>query len=238
MCLLLKEDSVGRVFYTKSTTDWDSTEDYGFRISAIQDSEVTIWDLDAKGKIGDYTVKGGEGICVQPKAEAVLMQSTEPVTVEWLANGSTTRRTAGDAYGGGIAYIGVKPNEDTLILLPTNSTNEAYIFAYEHTTVTIDDNTVPIDAGSYYLLTIPGKHKIVSDQNIVIEIISWPLYPSFQGLNFGGVELPCIQLVNVVPNVTLTPMEETSLTTYIIIGVAIAALAVGLGYFFIKRRTK
>ena len=229
---------VGRVFYTKSTTDWDSTEDYGFRISAIQDSEVTIWDLDAKGKIGDYTVKGGEGICVQPKAEAVLMQSTEPVTVEWLANGSTTRRTAGDAYGGGIAYIGVKPNEDTLFLLPTNSTNEAYIFAYEHTTVTIDDNSVPIDAGSYYLLTIPGKHKIVSDQNIVIEIISWPLYPSFQGLNFGGVELPCIQLVNVVPNVTLTPLEETSLTTYIIIGVAIAALAVVLGYFFKKRRTK
>ena len=229
---------VGKTFYTSSTTDWDSTEDYGFRISATQDSKVTIWDLNAKGKIMDLTVKGGEGTCIKPKAEAVLMQSTEPITLEWLANGSTTRRTAGDAYGAGIAYIGVRPNEETLFFIPTNSTNEAYIFAYNRTTVTIDDNLVTIKMGSQYLLTTPGKHKIISDQNIVIEIISWPLYPSFQGLGFEGVEIPCIQLVGVVPNVTLTPLEETSQTIYIILGIVIAAFVAGFGYFFMKRRAK
>lgn len=225
---------VGKIFFTTSTTDWDSIEDYGFHISVTQDSKITIWDLDAKGKIIDSSVKGGEGIVVQPKGNAILVQSTEPITLEWLANGTTTR-LGGDAYGGGIAYIGVKPNEETPFFLSTNSTIEAYIFAYKQTTVSIDDSSVSIDAGSYFVLTTPGAHIISSDQNIVIEILSWPLYPNFQGLNFGGVEIPCIQLVNVIPNVTLTPLEETSQTIYIIIGVVIAACAVGLGYF-IKRR--
>jgi len=229
---------VGTTFYTTSTTDWDQVEDYGFRISATQDSEVAVWDLDLKTKILDVTVQGGAGTCIQPKATAIMIQSTKPVTVEWLTNGSTTRRTAGDAYGAGIAYIGVKPNEGTQILLPTNSTNEAYIFAYTQTTVTIDNDAVPINAGSYYLLTMPGKHVIVSDQNVVVEVISWPLYPPFQGLNFGGVEIPCVQLTDVVPNVTLTPMEESPLMTYAIIAVAVVAVAAGSGYFVMRRRKK
>ncbi len=229
---------VGTTFFTTSTTDWDQVEDYGFRISATQDSEVAVWDLVAKAKILDVTVQGGAGTCVQPKATAILIQSTKPITVEWLANGSTTRRTAGDAYGAGIAYIGVKPNEETQILLPTNSTDETYIFAYKQTTVTIDDDAVPISAGSYYLLTMPGNHRIVSDQNVVIEVISWPLYPPIQGLNFGGVEIPCVQLTDVVPNVTLTPMEESPLMTYAIIAVAVVAAAAGSGYFVMRRRKK
>jgi len=229
---------VGATFYTTSTTDWDQVEDYGFRISATQDSEVAVWDLDLKTKILDVTVQGGAGTCVQPKATAIMIQSTKPITVEWLANGSTTRRTAGDAYGAGIAYIGVKPNEETQILLPTNSTNEAYIFAYRQTTVTIDDDAVSISAGSYYLLTMPGKHTIVSDQNVVIEVISWPLNPPIQGLNFGGVEIPCVQLTDVVPNVTLTPMEESPLMTYAIIAVAVVAAAAGSGFIVMRRRKK
>jgi hypothetical protein len=236
---------VGKTFYTSSTTSWDQKEDYGYRISATQDSEVTIWDLDTKREIMDFTVKGGEGIAVKPKAKAILVQSTEPITLEWLANGSTTRQSSGDAYGAGIAYIGIKPNEETPFFLPTNSTIEAYVFAYKQATITLDSNNpITIQAGSYFPLTAPGTHEIISDQNIVIEVISWPLYPtsqgiSFQGLTFGGVEIPCIQLVNEVPNVTLTPpLEESSQTTYIIIGAAVAALAVGLGYFVMKRRTK
>jgi hypothetical protein len=228
---------VGKTFFTTSTTDWDSIEDYGFHISVTQDSKITIWDLDAKGKIIDSSVKGGEGIVVQPKANAILVQSTEPITLEWLANGTTTR-LGGDAYGGGIAYIGVKPNEETPFFLSTNSTIEAYIFAYKQTTVSLDDSSVSIDAGSYFVLTTPGAHIISSDQNIVIEILSWPLYPNFQGLNFGGVEIPCIQMVDVVPNVTLTPLEEAFPMIYIIIGVAIAFVVVVLGFFIMRRRTK
>jgi LPXTG-motif cell wall-anchored protein len=229
---------VGRVFYTTSTTDWDSTEDYGFRISAVQDSAGTIWNLKDQVKIMDFAVKGGEGIRVQPKAEAIMIQCSKPVTVEWLANGSTTRRTGGDAYGSGIAYLGVKAGEDAMFLLSTNATNEAYIFAYERTAVNLDGHVVNVDAGSYSLLMEPGVHEVVPDKNVVIEVISWPLYPSFQGLNFGGVEIPCVQLVDVVPNVTITPFAETSLTMYIIIGAAVAGLAAGLGFFFMKRRKK
>jgi len=229
---------VGRVFFTTSTTDWDSVEDYGFRISATEDSEVAVWDLELRAKILDVTVQGGAGTCIQPKATVIMIQSTEPITVEWLANGSTTRQTGGDAYGSGIAYIGVKPNEETQILLPTNSTNEAYIFAYTQTTVTLDSEVITVDAGSYYLFTMPGVHTVVSDQNVVIEVISWPLYPDIQGLYFDGVEIPCAQLTDVVPDVTLTPMEESPLMTYAIIAVAVVAAAAGSGYFVMRRRKK
>jgi hypothetical protein len=228
---------VGRVFYSTSTTDWDSTEDYGFRISAVQDSVGTIWNLKDQVKLMDFAVKGGEGIRVQPSAEAIMIQCSKPVTVEWLANGSTTSRS-GNAYGGGIAYLGVKAGEDAVFLLSTNATNEAYIFAYERTAVNLDGHVVNVDAGSYSLLLEPGVHEVVPDQNVVIEVLSTPLYPSFQGLNFGGVEIPCIQLLDVVPNVTITPFSESSLTTYIIVGAAVAGLAAGLGFFFMRRRKR
>jgi hypothetical protein len=239
---------VGKTFYTSSSTSWDQKEDYGYRISATQDSEVKIWDLDTKGEIMDFTVKAREGMGVRPKANAILVQSTEPITLEWLANGTTTTLYGtlwlsyagdwGETYGAGIAYIGIKPNEETPFFLPTNSSVEAYVFAYNQTTVTLDGSPVPIEAGSFFPLTAPGTHEITSDQNIVVEVISWPLYPTIQGLTFGGVEIPCIQLVNAVPNVSLTPLQGSSQTTYIIIGAAVAALAVGLGYFVMKRRTK
>ncbi len=228
---------VGKTFFTTSTTDWDSIEDYGFHISVTQDSKITIWDLDTKGKIIDSSVKGGEGIVVQPKANAILVQSTEPITLEWLANGTTTR-LGGDAYGGGIAYIGVKPNEETPFFLSTNSTIEAYIFAFKQTMVSLDDSSVSIDAGSYFVLTTPGAHIISSDQNIVIEILSWPLYPNFQGLNFGGVQIPSVQTVDIVVDVTLTPLGEGFPITYIIIGAAAAAICVIVAFIFIRDRGK
>ena len=229
---------VGRVFYTSSTTDWDAKEDYGYRISALEDAKVKVFDLETKRLITQLSVEGGSGVAFKPSANAMAVQSDKPITLAWLCNGSTIRLSAGDAYGSAIVYIGVRPNEETIFFLPTNSTVETYIFAYNRTTVTLDDNSVTMEAGSQYLLTAPGTHKIISNQNIIIEMISWPLYPSFQGLFFEGVEIPCIQLVGVVPNVTLTSLEETSQTMYIIIGVAIAAFAVGFGYFFMKRRVK
>ena len=230
---------VGRVFYTSSTTDWDQIEDYGFRISALQDTKVTIWNLETKEKLTELTVKGGVGLGFKhDPASAILVQSTEPITLAYLHNGTTTRLSAGNAYGSGVAYIGIKPNEETPFFLPTNSSIEAYIFAENRTTVNIDDvMQETIEAGSFYLLSTPGNHRIVSDQNIVIEVIHWPLYPPFQGLFFEGVEIPCIQMVSVVPNVTLTPLEEAFPTIYIIIGVAIAFVVV-LGFFIMRRRTK
>jgi hypothetical protein len=231
---------LGNVFYTASTTSWDAEEDYGFRISAAQDTKVTIWNLQTSEKIMEFTVNGGEGIGVQPKADAILVQSIEPITLAYVHNGTLLRTLyPGRAYGSGVAYIGVRPDEETLIFLPTNATDEVYIFANERATVTIDGiQTVTIEADSYQLLTAAGTHKIVSDKNVVIEVTHWPLNPPYQGLNFAGVEVQCVQTVNVVPNVTLTLIGEGFPLAYIIIGVAVAIVAVGLVFFIMKRRAK
>ncbi len=231
---------LGKVFYTASTTSWDAEEDYGFRISAAQDTKVTIWNLQTSEKVMEFTVNGGEGIGVQPKADAILVQSVESVTLAYVHNGTLLRTLyPGRAYGSGVAYIGVRPDEETLIFLPTNATDEVYIFANERATVTIDGiQTVTIEADSYQLLTAAGTHKIVSDKNVVIEVTHWPLNPPYQGLNFAGVEVQCFQTVGVVPDVTLTLIGEGLPLTYIIIGVAVAVAVVGLVFFLMKRRAK
>ncbi len=230
---------LGEVFYVASTTSWDAAEDCGFRISAAQDAKVTVWNMDTKEKVVELSVNGGTGESIQPKADSILVQSTEPITLAYVHNGTLERtRYVGHSYGSGIAYVGVRPDEDTLIFLPTNSSIEAYIFADEETTVTIDGTqTFTVEADSYQLLTVAGTRKIVSDKNIVIEVVSWPLTPPYQGLNFNGVEVQCFQTVSVVPDVTLTPLSEgTPLTTYIIIEAAVAGVVVVVVFFVLKRR--
>jgi len=232
---------LGEVFYVASTTSWDAAEDCGFRICAAQDAKVTVWNVDTKEKVVELTVSGGTGESIQPKADSVLVQSTEPITLAYVHNGTLERtRYVGHSYGAGITYIGVRPDEDTSFFLPTNSSIEAYVFADEDTTVTVDGTqTLTIEAGSYHLLTVAGTHKIVSDKNVVIEVISWPLNPPYQGLNFNGVEVQCVQTVSVVPDVTLTPLSEgTPLTTYIIIGAAVAGVAVVVVFFVMRRHAK
>jgi hypothetical protein len=145
----------------------------------------------------------------------------------------------GHAYGSGIAYIGIKPYEESVFFLPTNSTCEAYVFANERATVTLDDALVTVEADSYYVLMAAGTHRIISDMNIVVEVTHWPLNPPYQGLNFEGVEIPCVQTVSVVPDVTLTPLGETLPFTYIVIaGAAGVAAAAIIGLFLIKHRRK
>jgi len=136
--------------------------------------------------------------------------------------------------------MGVKPNEETLIYLSSNSSVEAYIFAHEDTLVNIDDVSLNLKPDSFFLLTIPGTHKIMSDKNVVIQVIHWPLTPPIQGIASFGVVMPCIQTTNLTPDVSLTPMVTEGFNiTYIIIGIAAAAVVAAAAVFIVmKRRTR
>ncbi|MDH5689252.1 MAG: hypothetical protein OEZ48_15490, partial [Candidatus Bathyarchaeota archaeon] len=118
----------------------------------------------------------------------------------------------------------------------------AYVFAYEDTVVKIGDLTLPIKADSYFQMPIPGTHKIISDKNVVIEVIHWPKVPSIQGLKSFGAVVPCIQAANVTPDVKLTPLgageEEKFPTTLIIAGAAAAVVVAAAGFIALRRRTK
>ncbi|MFB0503252.1 MAG: hypothetical protein ACETWE_05415 [Candidatus Bathyarchaeia archaeon] len=225
---------VGRVFYSRSIDGWPQAREHEFVISAVEDAKVTIWDVGFKRKVQEVEVKGGSRVGVRPNAGEIMVESDNPVTFASVDNGSISPLWS---YSAAVSYMGVKPNEETLFFLPTNSTVEAYIFAYEDTLVRIDDLPITIQADSYFLLTIPGQHKIISAKNLVVQLIHWPLIPSIQGMaNFGAV-VPCIQTVNLTPNVELTPISpgEGFPTTYIMIGAAAAVAATAIVFTFMKR---
>jgi hypothetical protein len=228
---------IGRRFYSCSRTSWDPVEDYGFRIMAAEDAKVKIWDLEFKRLIDEVEVSGGSSVSVKPKAEAIVVESDKPITLEFVHSGGI-KGYYGWRYGAGVTYMGVKPNVEALFFLPTNSSNRAYIFTYEDASVRIDDVPITIKADGYFVVTSPGLHKIVSDKNLVIQLVHWPLIPPTQGINGFGVAVPCIQTVNEAPNVKLRPIGgEGFPMTYLIVGVAAAAAVAGVGVIMMKRRS-
>jgi len=237
---------VGKAFYTKSVKNWDFRRDYGYRISAIEDTKVTVYDLVTKEVIRELSVYGGGGVGFMPEADAIALQSDKPITLSMIHNGSIeqTHPYAGgtggiySGYGIGVNYIGVRPNQDTMIFLPVYSNVEAYFFASEDTQITIDGVSRTIAADSYFLFTQPGTHRVTSDKNLVVQLNHWPLEPENQGLQFSGTLVPCIQTVDIIPDITLTPLGVGFPMTYLIIGVVAAVVAAVAGFFVISRARK
>ncbi|MDH5440248.1 MAG: hypothetical protein OEY31_06560 [Candidatus Bathyarchaeota archaeon] len=235
---------MGKRFYSDSTASWDPIDDNGFRISALEDSTVTVWDVRSRRTMQELEVKRGAGASIKPKGELIALESDKPVTLAYIENGSMGSEESyhSCSYNAGVMYLGVKANEETPFFVPADSNFEAYVFAYEDTVVKIGDLTLPIKADSYFQMPIPGTHKIISDKNVVIEVIHWPKVPSIQGLKSFGAVVPCIQAANVTPDVKLTPLgageEEKFPTTLIIAGAAAAVVVAAAGFIALRRRTK
>ena len=79
---------------------------------------------------------------------------------------------------------------------------------------------------------------IRANKKVVVETLNWPSTPEFQGLQYKGVQVPCVQTVDVIPEVTLTPLEGGFPMTYIIIGAAITAISVLITFLSIRSRRK
>ncbi len=231
---------VGKTFYSWSTTSWDATESYGFRVSVAEDTTVTVWNLETKEKILTANVKANSGLGFKPKAPAIVVQSDRPITLAYLHNGSLVNingRGVYSAYGSGVSYFGIKPNEETSIYLPIDSFVEAYIFANEETEIIVDSEVYTIRADSYHLITQPGTHLIHSDKNVVVEVLNWPSTPEYQGLQYDGVQIPSIQTVDTVSNAEFTPLEGGFPIMYVLIG-ATAIAATIMAFLFAKNRSK
>jgi len=218
---------VGTTFYSWAQKSWDAVESYGFRASAAQDATITVWNLETKQQILTEAVQAGSGFGFKPQAPVIMVQSDKPVTLEFVHNGSLESLEGTGmygAYGSGVAYIGVKPDEDTPFYLPVDSYVEAYIFTSEETDITLNGNGWTIGANSHYLITQPGTHVLRANRKLVIEILNWPFEPEFQGLKFEGVQVPSVQTVDAVPDVRLTPLGESFPIMYVAVGVAAAAI--------------
>ena len=236
---------VGKFFVTKSITAYDPRRDYGYRISATEDAKVTVYDLETKQVIKEYDVVGGVGIGIQPPgANALFVQSDKPITLSMVHNGSIDQTRPLEsalggpytAYGEAVSFIGVRANENTELYLPVASQVEVYFFANQETHVTIDDTPHTIGANNYFVYTIPGNHMISSDKDIIVEINHWNGVPDYQGIQFTGAIIPCIETVSTNPDVTLTPIGEGFPIMYIAIGGGVAAVAVIVGLLVMRRR--
>jgi hypothetical protein len=233
---------MGNTFYSWSQPSWDPIEAYGFRASAAQDAKITVLNLETKQQILTTNIQAGSGFSFKPSANAIVVQSDKPVTVEYLHNGSIANSQGHngtyDAYGSGVAYLSVKPNEDTPFYLPEDSSVEAYIFASENTDITIDGNDWTIQANTYFSLSTPGTHIIKANKNVVVETLNWPGTPPYQGLAYNGVQIPSVQTVDVAVDVTLTPLGEGLPIMYVVIGAAAAGIGVVVVFIFMRGRGK
>ncbi len=238
---------VGEHFYSVSVerNTWDTIESNGYRVSATQNTKITVWDLQTKQQLFSADVPAGSGYGFKPAALAFFVESDHPVTLVHIHNGSIERAVSSGptngihgAYGSGVGYFGVKPDEDTPFYLPVDSYVEAYIFASEDTEVIIDGNPSTVRANTYYTFSQPGTHIISADKNVIVETLSWPSTPDYQGLQYSGVQVPCIQTVDLMTGVTLIPLTEGFPITYIIIGAAVAAAGVIVVILFLRGRGK
>ncbi len=237
---------VGTAFYSRSLKSqewsWDPGRDYGFRITATEDTNVRLYNLETSQLMKELTVSGGSGTTIQTEAFVIAILSDKPVTVMELNNGSIVQSPTGGGgtyagYGEGVMFMTIQPSEDTIIHLPTEAHVEAYFFASEATQLSIDGTTQAIQVGTGFQYTVPGTHTISANNNVILQINFWPLEPEYQGIWFNGAAIPCIETVGDNPTVTLTPIEGFPMM-YVIVGVAVAAVAVIVGVFVMMRRRK
>ncbi len=235
---------VGKYFFTESVKSWDANRDYGYRFMASEDAHVKIFDLETKQVINEFSVTGGSGVSLQTTANAMIVQSDKPISMSYIHNGSIEQaRSITGGYGGefygygiGATFITIRPNEDTVFHMPVDANVEAYFFASEATQLTIDGNTQTLQANHGFMYTVLGTHTVNADHNVVLQVNFWPLEPEYQGDWYTGAAIPCIETANTNPTVTITPIGEGFPMMYLIVGVGIAAVAVIIGLFVLRRR--
>jgi len=225
----------GRRFYTPSRTSWSYT-DYGFRIMALEDAKVKIWDLEFRKLIMEVRVKDGEMATVKPKADVIMVESDKPITFEFAHSGDIMPLFS---YGCGVTYIGVRRDEVIPVYMPINSTVELYIFASEDTIVKIDDMQFRVKADDFIKQTMRGVHRITADNDIIVEMIHWPLIPKEQGIQHFGVAVPPIESVSATSYVKLSPIVQGhgSMLAYLEVGVIMLA-SIAAGFLYMKRKVK
>ncbi|MEM1557226.1 MAG: hypothetical protein QXT26_00575 [Thermoproteota archaeon] len=235
---------VGRRFYSGASETSDEgilKEENWFVISALEDTKVSIWDLRTQKLVKELNVKAGEPAYVKwveiKVFDAIAFDSEKPVLVQFLHSGSI-RRGYGMAYGAGLTYLGIRPNEETPFVLPTNSTIYAYLFSSDEANVYIDDVGITIRPDEPFVINTPGPHTIRSNKNIVLLLLHYPSIPPYQGINGFGVPVPCVQTISVTPSITLSPIGGggPSIPVSYIIAIVILVVIIVIVIVFLRRK--
>jgi len=234
----------GTRFYTISlpgTSTWDPTVAYGFQVIAVEEAKVTIYDVEFRRKIGEFTVPARSNVTIKPDSHEVFIESDKPISVAYVHHGFAGAGGAGGggwAYGTGFKYTGVVPDETAYVYVPVSTSQESYVFACKDgTIVTIDGAPIKIDADQYIPLA-SGLHEVETTENVLIQIVHWPERPEFQGISGFGTVVPAVETLDFRKSVELQPVPEaeTATMTYIYAAVAAVAIAAVAVVYYLKVR--
>ena len=235
---------IGTDFFSYSNTQWDPMEDLGFRVLALEESTIKVYDLERGGAVmHELKVPAQGSVRFQAQTQAIRVSSDKPVQLLLLHEGDTTKMagrqvTRENAYGAGIVFFTVPGGLKALLYLPINASNEAIIFASEPTTITIDDLvSVKLGADEYYVLTQPGLHTIISEKNVLVQLNHWPKQPEFQGLWVSGTVIPALETAGVKHEITVPPVGASANNTLFYVAGGIAAVAI-VAVLLLRKRKK
>ncbi len=228
---------LGKTFYgSGGRMEWGFINPQ-FVLTASRESKATFLDVDYKRKGLEATVPLASNLTVQPKASHLILESDNPV-VFMLAGFN------------GLAYTGLKGGQTAYVYVPTAEPlrGEAYLFASQETTVTVDDVSTRLKADEALPL-YSGLHKVSSSENAVIQVVNWPApselhysyigrVPDFVRLADFAACIPSVESMSIShEEVKLKPLLGGELPwTYI--GAAIVLAAIVIAALTLRRRRR
>jgi hypothetical protein len=223
----------GRRFFSACITSYSpsrSAAPYGFQISAMEDTMVTVYDVEFRRKIEELTVPGGKNVTVRPQAREIFIEADKPIAVIYINYEQSL-------WGRGLTFTALAAGEKAQVYVPVGPTvQESYIFTREETVVTIDMAPLNLPADSIFPLQ-DGLHEIMADKNILIQVTHWADQPLQAIRDFGAV-IPAVETVNVREEVELEPIvtEESNMYNVLYVLLAAAAVAAVVSYVLKVRR--
>ncbi len=223
----------GKLFYGTAMVEelWgvtvrNSPTSPAFVMTGVEDAKARIIDIEFAKELNTTEVVARVNNSMKIAASHILVDSDKPITLMF--------RSA----SGGLTYAGVKPGETTEIYVPTGkdalSIGEAYIFAAEGTTVTLDDVRIRVSSDEVIPLQ-PGMHRIAADRNAVIEVVHWSAFRTAKveapdnGLSDFASCVPSLQAMSITSEgIQLKPVlgaEATWIYAFAAV-VAVALIAV------------
>ncbi len=158
----------GRIFYGIAMVEelWGTVVmPPAFVTTGLEDTKARIIDIEFRKELNTTDVPAGANSSMKIMASHIVVESDKPIALLF--------------QNGGLTYAGVRRGETIEIYVPTGkdalSMGEAYIFAQEGTTVTLDDRRIRVSADELVPLQ-PGMHRISADRNAVIEVVHWGAY--------------------------------------------------------------
>jgi len=220
-----------------ATDLWPPYTPPAFVFTSDNEAKLTVWDVESQKEALKATVPAGGNVTAQIKAPAMIAESDRPMMLM--------------AQNYGLAFAVLKADQAVTVFIPTDvppgeeityrptegARGEAFLFAYKEAVVTLDDTRVRL-APDGSMTVPPGIHRLSATEDVVLEVVNWPLYPVNASLASFGAAVPSVQVASITyPGLSLKPPGGET-TTYLYYGAGAAAVTVVIVAIWARTRRK